>query len=128
MSAHDGGEFGPGYWEDRYRSGSGASRRDPSPSLLAEAGDLPPGIALDAGCGWGADSMWLASRGWTVTALDVSPAAVDQARQAAEATDPKAGPAGGAVRPARLLGRPRRDAAGRRPRRHPRTARPRPRS
>lgn len=90
MSAHDAREFGPGYWEDRYRSGGGASRRDPSPSLLAEAGDLRPGTALDAGCGWGADSMWLASRSWTVTALDVSRTAVDQARQAAEATDPTA--------------------------------------
>jgi SAM-dependent methyltransferase len=90
MSAHDRGEFDAAYWENRYRSGAGASRRDPSPSLLAEAADLPPGNALDAGCGWGADAMWLAARGWTVTAVDVSPAAVDQARQAADATDPHA--------------------------------------
>jgi SAM-dependent methyltransferase len=90
MSAHDHGEFSAAYWEDRYRNGGGASRRDPSPSLLAEASDLAPGSALDAGCGWGADAMWLAARGWTVTAVDVSPAAVDQAREAAEAADPQA--------------------------------------
>lgn len=90
MSPHDDGEFGAAYWEDRYRNGGAASRRDPSPSLLAEATGLPPGTALDAGCGWGADAMWLAARGWTVTAVDVSPAAVDQARQAAEAADPNA--------------------------------------
>lgn len=90
MSAHDHGEFGAAYWEDRYRNGRGASRRDPSPSLLAEASDLAPGTALDAGCGWGADAAWLAARGWTVTAVDVSPAAVDQGRQDAEAGDPAA--------------------------------------
>ena len=87
MRSHDDSEFGAAYWEDRYRHGGGASRRDPSPSLLAEASDLPPGHALDAGCGWGADALWLASRGWQVTAVDVSPAAIDQARQTAEATD-----------------------------------------
>lgn len=87
MSGHHDGEFGPEYWENRYCSGGGASRRDPSPSLLAEAADLPPGSALDAGCGWGAGAMWLASRGWHVTAVDVSPAALEQAREAAEAAD-----------------------------------------
>ena len=90
MSARDAGEFGAAYWEDCYRNGGGASRREPSPSLLAEASDLPPGTALDAGCGWGADAMWLAARGWTVTAVDISPAAVDQARQHAEAAEPQA--------------------------------------
>lgn len=90
MTPHEDNEFSADYWEDRYRNGGGASRLDPSPSLLAEAADLPPGTALDAGCGWGADALWLAARGWTVTAVDVSPAAVDQARQAAEAADPQA--------------------------------------
>lgn len=90
MRGHDDGEFGAAYWEDRYRNGGGASRRDPSPSLLAEAADLPAGQALDAGCGWGADALWLAGRGWHVTAVDVSPAAVDQARRSARAADPDA--------------------------------------
>lgn len=89
MSARDSGEFDADYWEDRYLNRGGASRRDPSPSLLAEAADLAPTTALDAGCGWGADALWLASRGWTVTAVDVSQAAVTQARWYAEATDPQ---------------------------------------
>jgi SAM-dependent methyltransferase len=91
MNVHDAGEFGAAYWEERYRDGGGASRRDPSPSLLTEAADLAPGSALDAGCGWGADAMWLAARGWRVTAVDVSPAAVDEARRAAAAADSEAG-------------------------------------
>lgn len=51
---------------------------------LAEvAGELPPGRALDVGCGEGADAMWLAERGWQVTAVDISQTALDRA--AAEA-------------------------------------------
>ena len=83
--SHD--AFDAHYWEERYRTGAGASRHAPSPSLLMEAQGLVPGAALDAGCGWGADALWLAARGWSVTAVDVSRTAVDQARQAAEAAD-----------------------------------------
>lgn len=90
MSGDHEGEFDATYWENRYRNGGGASRRDPSPSLLAETADLAAGAALDAGCGWGADAMWLAARGWSVTAVDVSPAAVGQAQQAAEVANPEA--------------------------------------
>lgn len=77
------GDFGAGYWEDRYRGGEGAGRHAPSPSLVSETGDLPPGQALDAGCGVGADAIWLAARGWHVTGVDVSGTALDRARDAA---------------------------------------------
>ena len=72
-------EFGAGYWEHRYRSGRHGGGAAPSPSLLDEAGALPPGRALDAGCGRGADALWLAARGWQVTAVDVSASALDAA-------------------------------------------------
>jgi SAM-dependent methyltransferase len=45
---------------------------------------LTPGRALDVGCGEGADAIWLARQGWTVTAIDVSDVAVGRAREAAE--------------------------------------------
>ena len=45
----------------------------------------PPGDALDAGSGEGADAIWLASRGWAVTAVDVSAVALDRAAAHAEA-------------------------------------------
>ena len=51
---------------------------NPNEALLAEAGDLPPGLVLDVGCGEGADSVWLAAHGWQVTALDVSGKAVER--------------------------------------------------
>lgn len=49
---------------------------------LAEVAEpLSPGRALDLGCGEGADALWLASRGWYVVATDVSPVALERARE-----------------------------------------------
>ena len=72
-------------WDARYSEGDGArwSGR-PNGRLLAEAAGLRPGRALDVGCGEGADAIWLASNGWTVTAIDISDVAVTRAREAAE--------------------------------------------
>ena len=72
-------------WDARYSERDGAmwSGR-PNGRLVAEVADLTPGRALDIGCGEGADAIWLARRGWTVTAIDVSDLAVGRAREAAE--------------------------------------------
>ncbi len=72
-------------WDARYSERDGAmwSGR-PNGRLVAEVADLTPGRALDVGCGEGADAMWLARLGWTVTAIDISDLAVRRAREAAE--------------------------------------------
>jgi 2-polyprenyl-3-methyl-5-hydroxy-6-metoxy-1,4-benzoquinol methylase len=59
--------------------------RPPNAHLRAEARNLRGGLALDAGCGQGSDTHWLAERGWQVTAVDFSPTALAHARSAAEA-------------------------------------------
>lgn len=73
-------------WDELYvRDGEGApiwSGR-PNGALVAEAADLAPGRVLDVGCGEGADAVWLAQRGWAVTALDPSRVALDRAEAAA---------------------------------------------
>jgi 2-polyprenyl-3-methyl-5-hydroxy-6-metoxy-1,4-benzoquinol methylase len=61
------------------------AHRSPNAHLMAEAAQLPPGRALDAGCGHGADTLWLAAHGWQVTAVDFSPAALSHGRSMAEA-------------------------------------------
>jgi len=72
-------------WDARYSERDGAmwSGR-PNGRLVAEVADLNPGRALDVGCGEGADAIWLARRGWMVTAIDISDVAVCRAREAAE--------------------------------------------
>jgi SAM-dependent methyltransferase len=70
-------------WDARYRARDGAiwSGR-PNGRLVAEVAVLAPGRALEVGCGEGADAIWLAQHGWTVTAIDVSEVAIDRAREA----------------------------------------------
>ena len=72
-------------WDARYDEHDGAmwSGR-PNGRLVAEVADLTPGRALDVGCGEGGDAIWLARRGWTVTAIDISDLAVSRAQDAAE--------------------------------------------
>ena len=77
------GEFGAEYWEGRYRIVGARIPHDPNPSLVAETAALQAGRALDVGCGPGADALWLASRGWHVTAVDVSSTALRRARDRA---------------------------------------------
>ncbi len=73
-----------GAWDDRYRANEQIWSGDPNGTLVAEMTDEPPGRALDVGCGEGADAIWLALRGWRVTALDVSEVALERARKAAD--------------------------------------------
>ena len=47
--------------------------------LSEVAEPLTPGRALDLGCGEGGDAIWLASRGWSVVATDVSQVALQRA-------------------------------------------------
>lgn len=67
------------YWDEKYRSGDRLFSGAPNGVLVTEAVDLPPGQALDVGCGEGADAWWLARRGWQVTAVDVSQVALERA-------------------------------------------------
>jgi SAM-dependent methyltransferase len=72
-------------WDARYSEGDGAKWSGrPNGRLVAEVAGLAPGRALDAGCGEGADAIWLARRGWAVTAIDISDVAVSRAQEAAE--------------------------------------------
>jgi len=66
-------------WDERYRSKDALWSGNPNPHLVAQAGELPPGHALDVGAGEGADAIWLASRGWHVIAVDLSTVALERA-------------------------------------------------
>jgi len=78
--------FDPQWWEHHYQDHK-TGHDAPSPQLVTEVTGLPIGTALDAGCGRGADALWLARQGWRVTAVDVSPTAIGNARDLAAGHD-----------------------------------------
>jgi 2-polyprenyl-3-methyl-5-hydroxy-6-metoxy-1,4-benzoquinol methylase len=81
------------FWEERWSQalrehGDRVAQRPPNAHLIAEVDDLRPGRALDAGCGHGSDALWLAARGWHVTAVDFAATALAYGRSTAEALGP----------------------------------------
>ena len=80
--------FDKDYWESHWQQANGHAPGGeivPNPYLTREVGTLAPGTALDAGCGEGAEAVWLAAEGWQVTAADVSSEALSRAAERATA-------------------------------------------
>lgn len=74
-------------WNDRYARHRPATPDEAGPpAVFAHFIDAFPtaGHALDLACGRGQAAVWLARRGLTVTGFDVSPVAIEQARELAE--------------------------------------------
>jgi 2-polyprenyl-3-methyl-5-hydroxy-6-metoxy-1,4-benzoquinol methylase len=51
--------------------------------LVEEVAGLAPGRALDLACGEGRNALWLAGKGWQVTAVDFSAVGLEKARRLA---------------------------------------------
>lgn len=71
--------FTAAFWDERYGSKAAIWSGRVNPRLMEQAADLTPGTALDIGSGEGADAIWLASRGWQVTGIDISTVALQRA-------------------------------------------------
>jgi len=72
-------------WDERHASHDPIESRDADPTLVALLTGVPPGSALDLGAGDGRNAVWLAKRGWTVTAVDFSKVALDRGHALADA-------------------------------------------
>jgi len=72
-------------WDARYAAADLVWTAAPNRWVEAELADLPPGRALDLACGEGRNALWLAGRGWQVTAVDFSSVALAKGRHAAQA-------------------------------------------
>jgi SAM-dependent methyltransferase len=71
-------------WNARYAQTELLWTAEPNRRFAAEVGELEPGRALDVACGEGRNAVWLAERGWRVTAVDFSDVAIDKGRALAE--------------------------------------------
>lgn len=81
MTTVDEHSFDRTYWERHWHAAAtGRHQPPPHPYLAAETAHLEPGRALDAGCGTGAEAVWLAEQGWQVTGADISGTALTAAR------------------------------------------------
>ena len=70
-------------WDERYSESELVWSVEPNQFVAAECADLPPGRALDLAAGEGRNSIWLARRGWVVTAVDFSQAGLEKGRRLA---------------------------------------------
>ncbi|KRF14029.1 SAM-dependent methyltransferase [Nocardioides sp. Soil797] len=70
--------FDKDYWDQIWTGdrATSMSTSEPNPHLVKEISGLEPGTAIDAGCGSGAEALWLAAHGWSVTGADVAEAAL----------------------------------------------------
>jgi SAM-dependent methyltransferase len=74
-------------WDERYAASELVWSREPNQFVAAELADLPPGSAVDLAAGEGRNAIWLASRGWSATAVDFSQVALDKGARLAEGLD-----------------------------------------
>jgi SAM-dependent methyltransferase len=74
-------------WEEHYAERDRVWSGRVNVRLAELVEPMTVGRALDLGCGEGADALWLAERGWQVTAVDISQTALDRAAADAAARD-----------------------------------------
>lgn len=74
-------------WDERYAASELVWSAGPNQFVADALGDLPPGRAVDLAAGEGRNAIWLARRGWAVTAVDFSRVALEKGRKVAGDTD-----------------------------------------
>jgi hypothetical protein len=77
----DSGQVDSRQWDERYAGAGFEWTTRPNQFVAAELADLPPGRALDLAAGEGRNSVWLAERGWRVTAVDFSRVGLNKGRK-----------------------------------------------
>ncbi len=80
-------EFDRQRWDEKYTNRDSPREIVPDDWLIECATPLPVGRALDLACGLGHNAIWLAERGWTVDAVDISPVGLTLAARRAEQVD-----------------------------------------
>lgn len=73
-------------WDERYAGTELVWTAEPNRFVVEELQALPPGRALDVGAGEGRNAIWLAHRGWQVTAVDFSAVGLEKGLRLAESS------------------------------------------
>ncbi|MFP3881415.1 MAG: class I SAM-dependent methyltransferase [Actinomycetota bacterium] len=68
-------------WDDRYHATDRLWSAEPNVFVADRLSDLEPGVGLDLASGEGRNAVWLAERGWEMTAVDFSAVAVERGRE-----------------------------------------------
>lgn len=68
-------------WDERYRSAGLLWSAGPNKFVAERLEDEPPGVGIDLASGEGRNAIWLASKGWKMTAVDFSSVALDRGRE-----------------------------------------------
>lgn len=68
-------------WDERYAASDRVWSVEPNAFVVSLTDDLAPGTAIDLAAGEGRNALWLARRGWKVTAVDFSSVAVERGRK-----------------------------------------------
>src|SRR5918911_1163763 len=72
-------------WDRRYAEQDSVFPPEPNPFLVELVSPLAPGRALDLAAGEGRNALWLARRGWQMTAVDFSRVGLQKAERRARA-------------------------------------------
>ena len=78
------GGRGPQMWDERYAAAERVWSAGPNREVERIVAGWAPGRALDLGAGEGRHALWLAEKGWQVTAVDFSAVGIDRGRREAE--------------------------------------------
>jgi len=71
-------------WDSRYGGSDRVWSAAPNAWVATTVGEWFTGRALDLGAGEGRHSVWLAAKGWRVTAVDFSAVGIERGRRGAE--------------------------------------------
>ncbi|MQA79767.1 MAG: methyltransferase domain-containing protein [Streptosporangiales bacterium] len=74
------------HWDAKYAATDRLWSATPNVTVAEVVEPLPAGRALDVGAGEGRHAVWLAARGWRVTAVDFSPVGIERGRAGAVET------------------------------------------
>lgn len=67
-------------WDERYRAAERLWSVEPNVFVASRLAEREPGVGLDLASGEGRNAIWLAERGWDMTAVDFSSVALERGR------------------------------------------------